>query len=98
MWFNIALQDWNTGKDLTHLWAGKSRYRTTSLLLDRFNRRIRARDRMGTAWTVHNLISVAAAECIDMNHLNGNATVGGGLMIEVAQPVMLQAHALRVRY
>ena len=35
-------------KGLTHLRAGESRYRTTSLL-DRFNREIRGRERMGTA-------------------------------------------------
>ena len=42
-------------KGLTHLRTGESRYRTTSLL-ERFNREIRARERMGTAWTVHNLL------------------------------------------
>ena len=31
------------------------RYRATSLL-ERFNREIRVRERMGTAWTVHNLL------------------------------------------
>ena len=42
-------------KGLTHLRTGEARYRTTSLL-ERFNREIRARERMGTAWTVHNLL------------------------------------------
>ena len=42
-------------KGLTHLRTGESRYRATSLL-ERFNREMRARDRMGTVWTVHNLL------------------------------------------
>ena len=42
-------------KGLAHLRTGKSRYRATSLL-ERFNREIRARERMGTVWTVHNLL------------------------------------------
>ena len=42
-------------KWLTHLKTGKSRYRATSLL-ERFDRAIRARERMGTVWTVHNLL------------------------------------------
>ena len=42
-------------KALTHLRTGEARYRTTSLL-ERFNREIRARERMGTVWTVHNLL------------------------------------------
>ena len=42
-------------KGLTHLRTGESSYRTTSLL-ERFNREIRARERMGTVWTVHNLL------------------------------------------
>ena len=28
------------------------------IALDRFNREIRARERMGTAWTVHNLLAL----------------------------------------
>lgn len=43
------------GKGLTHLRTGESRYRTTSLL-ERFNREIRARERMGSVWTIHNLL------------------------------------------
>ena len=43
------------GKWLTHLRTGETIYRTTSLL-ERFNREIRVRERMGTAWTVHNLL------------------------------------------
>ena len=39
---------------LTHLRTGEARYRTTSLL-ERFNREIRASERMSTVWTVHNL-------------------------------------------
>ena len=35
--------------------TGESRYRATSLL-ERFNREIRVRERMGTVWTVHNLL------------------------------------------
>ncbi len=42
-------------KGLTHLRTGETRYRTTSLP-ERFNREIRARERMGTVWTVHNLL------------------------------------------
>ena len=51
-WYVKALR-----KGLTHLQTGESRYRTTSLL-ERFNREIRARERMGTAWTVHNLLAL----------------------------------------
>ena len=40
---------------LTHLRTGDTKYRATSLL-ERYNREIRARERMGTAWTVHNLL------------------------------------------
>ena len=42
-------------KRLTHLRTGETRYRTTSLL-ERFNSEIRARERMGNEWTVHNLL------------------------------------------
>ena len=42
-------------KGLTHLRTGETRCRATSLL-ERFNREIRARERMGTGWTVHNLL------------------------------------------
>ena len=42
-------------KGLTHLRTGETRYRTSSLL-ERFNREIRARERMGAVWTVHNLL------------------------------------------
>ena len=38
-----------------HLRTGESIYRATSLW-ERFNRDIRARERMGTVWTVHNLL------------------------------------------
>ena len=48
-WYVKALR-----KGLTHLRTGESRYRTTSLL-ERFNWEIRSRERMGIAWTVHNL-------------------------------------------
>ena len=40
------------GKILTH---PESRYRATALL-ERFNPEIRARERKGTVWTVHNLL------------------------------------------
>ena len=42
-------------KGLTHLRTGATRYRATSFL-ERFKREIRTRERMGTAWTVHNLL------------------------------------------
>ena len=42
-------------KGLTHLRKGESRCRATSPL-ERFNREIRVRERMGTVWTVHNLL------------------------------------------
>ena len=35
--------------------TGDTKYRATSLL-ERFNREIRGRERMGSAWTVHNLL------------------------------------------
>ena len=35
--------------------TGESRYRTTSFL-ERFNQEMRARERMGTAWIVNNLL------------------------------------------
>ena len=41
-------------KGLAHLRTSESKYRATSLL-DRFNREIRARERMGSVWTIHNL-------------------------------------------
>ena len=44
-------------KGLTHPSDGRARYRATSLL-DRFNREIRSRERMGTVWTVHNLLEL----------------------------------------
>ena len=42
-------------KGLTHLNTGETKYRTTSLL-ERLNREMRARERMDTAWTAHNLL------------------------------------------
>lgn len=60
-------------KELTHLRPRKSRYRTTSLL-ERFNRDIRARERMGTVWTVPTLCAAADAGRSGLNHLNGNTT------------------------
>ena len=48
-WRNKTLR-----KGLTHL-RGETRYRATSLL-ERFNREIRARERMWTVHTVHNLL------------------------------------------
>ena len=47
-------------KGLPHLRTGESRYRATSLL-ERFNREIRVRERMGSAWTVHNLLVLLQA-------------------------------------
>ena len=44
-------------KGLTHLRTGETRYRATSLL-ERFNREIQARERMGAVWTVHNLLAL----------------------------------------
>ena len=45
------------GKGLPHLRTSATRYRTTSLL-ERFNREMRRRDRMGTVWTIHNLLDL----------------------------------------
>ena len=45
------------GKGQTHLRTGETIYRATSLL-ERFNREIRARERMGSVWTVHNLLAL----------------------------------------
>ena len=45
------------GKGQTHLRTRDTRYRATSLL-ERFNRELRAREGMGTVWTVHNLLVV----------------------------------------
>ena len=42
-------------KELPHLRTGESKYHATSLL-ERFNREIRARERMGTVWPVRNLL------------------------------------------
>ena len=42
-------------KGLTHPWTREARCRATSLL-ERFNREIRSRERMGSVWTVHNLL------------------------------------------
>ena len=42
-------------KGLTHLVSGQSRYKTTSLL-ERLNRELRRRERMGTWWNPHNLL------------------------------------------
>ena len=42
-------------KGLTHLVSGHSRYKTTSLL-ERLNRELRRRERMGTWWSPHNLL------------------------------------------
>ena len=42
-------------KGLTHLASGQSRYKTTSLL-ERLNRELRRRERMGTWWNPHNLL------------------------------------------
>ena len=42
-------------KGLTYLRTGETRYRAASLL-ERFNREIRARDRMGSVRTIHNLL------------------------------------------
>ncbi len=50
MWCKKALT-----KGLAHLGTGQSRYKTTSRL-ERFQREIRRRERMGTAWTPHNLL------------------------------------------
>ena len=62
-------------KGLTYLRTGATRYRTTSLL-ERFNREIRVRERMCTAWTVYNLLVLMQLRAWrpDMNHLSGNAT------------------------
>ena len=40
-------------KGLTHLRPGENR---ATSLLERFNREIRARERMGSVWIVHNLL------------------------------------------
>ncbi len=50
MWCKKALV-----KGLAHLGTGQSRYKTTSRL-ERFQREIRRRERMGTAWTHYNLL------------------------------------------
>ncbi len=42
-------------KGLAHLVSGQSRYKTTSLL-ERLNRELRRRERMGTWWNPHNLL------------------------------------------
>ena len=42
-------------KGLAHLVGGQSRYKTTSLL-ERLNRELRRRERMGTWWNPHNLL------------------------------------------
>ena len=42
-------------KGLAHLESGQSRYKTTSLL-ERLNRELRRRERMGTWWNPHNLL------------------------------------------
>ena len=42
-------------KGLAHLASGQSRYKTTSLL-ERLNRELRRRERMGTWWNPHNLL------------------------------------------
>lgn len=42
-------------KGLTHLASGQPRYKTTSLL-ERLNRELRRRERMGTWWSSHNLL------------------------------------------
>lgn len=42
-------------KGLAHLESGQSRYKTTSLL-ERLNRELRRRERMGTWWSPHNLL------------------------------------------
>ena len=44
-------------KGLTHLASGQSRYKTTSLL-ERLNRELRRRERMGTWWSPHNLLDL----------------------------------------
>lgn len=49
-WCNKALE-----KGLTYLKTGQVRWRTTSRL-ERFNRELRRRERMGTWWSPHNLI------------------------------------------
>ena len=43
------------GQGLSHLRTGQVRYKTTSRL-ERFHREIRRRERMGTAWSPHNLL------------------------------------------
>lgn len=42
-------------KGLAHLVSGQARYKTTSLL-ERLNRELRRRERMGTWWNPHNLL------------------------------------------
>ena len=42
-------------KGLAHLVSGQSRYKTTSRL-ERLNRELRRRERMGTWWSTHNLL------------------------------------------
>ena len=42
-------------KGLAHLASGQSHYKTTSLL-ERLNRELRRRERMGTWWNPHNLL------------------------------------------
>ena len=43
------------GKGLCHLATGQARFKTTSPL-ERHNRELRRRERMGTVWTPHNLL------------------------------------------
>jgi len=46
-------------KGLRHLATGQARHRTTSRL-ERHNRELRRRERLGTVWTEHNLLAFAA--------------------------------------
>ena len=64
-------------KGLTHLRTGESRYRTTSLL-ERFNREIRVRERMGSVCQSTTCSAAAATGRSGLNHLNGNATWRSG--------------------
>ena len=45
------------GKGLTHLRTGQEKYRTT-FHLERKNREYRRREKIGTAWSPHNLLAL----------------------------------------
>ena len=46
-----------SSKGLRHLATGQARHRTTSRL-ERHNRELRRRERLGTVWTEHNLLAL----------------------------------------